>query len=108
MPAGWFERYWNSLDDGIRHLQRRCPKCGGELYRRFSFADKIGLFLPFPHTIYARHQCEKCHTWFRSYRTFTDLFLEAAWTSGFAYLGEWKPLALVCPITWLITSYVMR
>jgi hypothetical protein len=88
-------------------LIRRCPKCGGQLHRCFSFLDKMGLFIPLPHTIYARHQCEKCAARFRSYRSLTDLFLELSWFSAGVYLGEFRLLALTCPLTWLIASRVM-
>ena len=67
----------------------------------------MGLFIPLPHTIYARHRCEKCGSRFRSYRSLTDLFLELSWFSAGAYLGEFRLLALACPLTWLITSRII-
>jgi hypothetical protein len=36
------------------------------------------------------------------------LFLEAAWLSALLFLGEWKPIALACPITWLVVTYLWK
>ena len=100
----WFTTFFEKIDSHFANLTRHCPKCGGQLDRQFSLLDKIGLFLPMPHTIYAYHCCEQCGTRFRSYRNLTDLFLEASWISCCAYLGEFRLLALVCPLTWLISA----
>ena len=102
-PDNWINRVFDWLDEILSRLQRRCPKCDGALHRTFSFLDKVALYIPIPHTIYATHECDECHAHFRSYRTLTDLFLEASWVGCLLYLGEWKPLALACTITWLIT-----
>jgi len=101
--AHWLNALFEKLDAHFAHLTRHCPKCGGELHRQFSLLDKIGLFLPMPHTIYSYHRCEECNTRFRSYRNLTDLFLEASWVACCAYLGEFRLLALACPLTWLIS-----
>jgi uncharacterized protein (DUF983 family) len=89
-------------------LTRRCPNCGGELYRTFSILDKIGLYIPLPHTIYAMHQCERCGTRYRSFRSGTDLFLEVSWLSALLVLGEFKPFALACTATWLVVSVWLK
>ncbi|HSU54180.1 MAG TPA: hypothetical protein VLT36_08995 [Candidatus Dormibacteraeota bacterium] len=102
--SNWFDTAFEKIDQSLAHLGRRCPKCGGALHRRFSLLDKLGLFLPIPHTIYAHHQCELCKTKFRSYRNLTDVLLEASWVGACAYLGDFKLFALVCPLTWLICS----
>jgi hypothetical protein len=104
----WFDRLEEGIDAVLHRLQRHCPKCGGCLHRKFSLLDKIGLYIPLPHTIYAKHQCDACHTRFRSFRSLTDLFLEAAWFSALLFLGEYRFIALACPITWLVTSYLMK
>ena len=106
--ARWVERACDAVDALLHHLQRHCPKCGGDLYRRFSRLDRIGLYLPLPHTIYATHQCDHCHARFRSLRSLTDLFLEAAWISALLLLGQWRPIALACPITWLVVTYWLK
>jgi hypothetical protein len=107
-PDNWLNRLSEKIDDALHQLQRHCPKCGGELHRRFSAFDKIGLYLPLPHTIYAKHECERCHTHFRSFRSLTDLFLEAGWVSALFILGEWWAFALAGTITWLILWLFVR
>lgn len=107
-PANWINRVFEWLDDILARLQRRCPKCGGSLYRVFSFWDKIALYFPLPHTIYAKHECDDCHARFRSYRTLTDVFLEAAWLGALIYLGEFRMLALACTITWFVVCGLMN
>ena len=104
----WINRVFDAVDALLRRLQRHCPKCGGDLYRKFSLLDKTGLFLPLPHTIYATHRCDGCQARFRSFRSLTDLFLEAAWVSALLFLGEWRLIALSCPITWLVVAYWMK
>jgi hypothetical protein len=106
--SNWLEIAFDKLDASFARLTRPCPKCGGQLHRTFSLLDKLGLFIPLPHTIYARHQCEQCKTRFRSYRTLTDLFLEGSWVAACAYLGEFRLLALACPATWLICSRLVK
>lgn len=103
-PNQWPDRLFEKVDAGLRKLERHCPKCGGILHRRFSFLDKVGLYLPLPHTIYAKHVCEKCHTRFRSFRSLTDLFLEAGWLSALYFLGKYWPMALAGTLTWIIVS----
>ena len=103
----WFDTFFDKIDNSLQRLARHCPKCGGELNRSFSLLDKIGLFLPLPHTIYAHHSCEQCGARFRSYRNLTDLFLEVSWVAACAYLGEFRLLALACPLTWLIASWIL-
>jgi hypothetical protein len=104
----WINRVFDGIDAALRRLQKHCPKCGGDLHRKFSLLDRLGLYVPLPHTVYATHQCDRCHALFRSFRSLTDLFLEAAWVSALLYLGEWRPIALACPITWLAVTYVMK
>src|SRR5437773_10907466 len=99
-----FDKFCQHMDAALARLQRRCPKCGGGLYRKFSILDKIGLYVPIPHTIYARHQCEQCRTCYRSFRSGTDLFLEISWLSALYLLGELKPLALGCTLTWVVPT----
>ena len=53
-------------------------KWTGDLHRKFSLLNRIGLYLPLPHAIHATHECDRCHTRFRSFRNLTDLFLQAA------------------------------
>lgn len=106
-PDHWINRMFDRLDEMLARLQRHCPKCGGDLYRVFSFWDKIALYFPLPHTLYAKHTCDRCHRRFRSYRTLTDVFLEAAWIGALLYLGEFRLLALACTITWLVVNGVM-
>ena len=103
-PDNWFNRLCDRADVWLHHLERRCPKCGGELHRKFSVLDKIGLYFPVPHTIYAKHICDKCHAKFRSFRGLTDLFLEAGWLAALFILGEWWAFALAGTIAWLIVS----
>jgi len=106
--SSWFDRLFEKLDAALRRLQRHCPKCGGELHRRFTFLDKIGLYVPLPHTIHAKHECKDCHARFRSFRSLTDLFLELGWLSGLYVLAEFWPLALAGTITWLIISSLLK
>jgi hypothetical protein len=107
-PDNRFNQFCDKADLWLQRLERRCPKCGGTLYRKYSVLDKIGLYFPLPHTIYAKHICEKCHAKFRSYRGLTDLFLEAGWISSLFILGQWWPLALAGTVTWLIVSSWFR
>jgi|GEM_PF-6542438 len=107
-PDNWFNRLCDKADDGLHHLERRCPKCGGALYRQYSVLDKIGLYFPLPHTIYAKHICDGCHAKFRSFRGLTDLFLTVGWLTALFILGEWWPFALAGTIIWLIVSSSFR
>jgi hypothetical protein len=104
----WLNRLCDKADAWLHHLERHCPNCGGELYRRFSVLDKIGLYFPLPHTIYAKHNCDKCHATFRSFRGVTDLFLEAGWLAALFILGEWWLFALAGTIAWLVVSSSFR
>ena len=104
----WFGRLCDKADVWLDHLERRCPKCGGTLYREYSVLDKIGLYFPLPHTIYAKHVCDKCHLRFRSFRGLADLFLEAGWLTALFILGHWWPFALAGTITWLIVGSLFR
>jgi hypothetical protein len=107
-PDHWFSRFCDRVEAELSRLQRHCPKCGGALHRRFSILDKIGLYVPLPHTVYARHECEACHARFRSFRSLTDLFLEAGWLSGLYFLGEFRPLAMAGTITWLVVAIPLK
>jgi hypothetical protein len=111
-PDNWINRWGDKFeakaDRWLHHLERRCPKCGGELHRKYTFLDKLGLYFPLPHTIYARHLCDKCGAMFRSYCGLTDLFLEAGWLSALFILGEWWAFALAGTLTWLIISSSIR
>jgi hypothetical protein len=100
----WINGAFDRADGLLARLQRHCPRCGGGLERQFSLLDKIGLHLPLPHTIHARHECEQCHARFVSYRPLTDFYLEASWTAAVFLMGELWPIALACPLTWLIAS----
>jgi hypothetical protein len=104
-PAHWINKLFEMADAGLQKLNRPCPKCGGSLHRRFSLLDKIGLYFPLPHTIYAKHECEQCHAHFRSYRCLTDLFLEAGWLLGLYSLGRYWPLALAGTVTWMVAWF---
>lgn len=107
-PDNWINRAGDRLtakaDKWLHHLERRCPKCGGELQRNYSFLDKVGLYLPLPHTLHAKHLCDKCGARYRSFRGLTDLFLEAGWLSALFILGEWWAFALAGTLAWLIVS----
>jgi hypothetical protein len=107
-PDNWINRTCDKFaakaDVWLHRLERHCPQCGGELQRQYTFLDKVGLYFPLPHTIYAKHTCDKCHARFRSFRGLTDLFLEAGWLSALFILGEWWAFALVGTLTWLIVS----
>jgi hypothetical protein len=104
----WIDRVFNRIDALLQRLQRHCPKCGGDLHRKFSLLDRIALYLPIPHTLHAAHQCDRCGARFRSWRSLTDLFLEVAWVSALLYLGQWRLLALACPLTWLAVAYILK
>ena len=90
---------------GLTRLQRRCPKCGGDLRRRFSLLDKIALYVPLPHTVRAQHECEECHARFRTFRPLTDFYLEASWSAATWCMGDLWLIALACPISWVVTSW---
>jgi len=106
--TNWLTRLSDLVDKGLGRLQRRCPKCQGNLHREFSILDKVGLYFPIPHTVHAHHQCARCHARFRSYRTLTDVFLTIAWVSGLVVLGDYWPLALAGTIAWLGTWHFMK
>ena len=107
-PDNWFNGLCDKADVWLHHLERRCPQCGGALYRKYSVLDKIGLYIPLPHTIYAKHICDKCHAKYRSFRGLTDLFLAVGWITTLFILGEWWPFALAGTTTWLIVSSSFR
>lgn len=101
----WTDSMFNRADATLARLQCRCPKCGGNLDRKFSLLDKVALYIPLPHTIYAYHECERCHTRFRSFLPLTDFYLEGSWSAATFFMGELWPIALACPLTWLVCSW---
>jgi len=96
---------FNRADAALARLQCRCPNCGGGLDRKFSLLDKVALYIPLPHTIYAHHECEGCHARFRSFLPLTDFYLEGSWSAATFFMGELWPIALACPLTWVIVSW---
>ena len=88
----------------FRIFARHCAVCSGNVYRRFSFIEKVGLFLPIPYGLHATHQCVDCGRVFRSYRSLADAIMLILFGVGTVMLGRWWWLSLVLLAAWALIS----
>jgi len=98
------ERLCAFAKDLIYGVKLRCPKCGGDIGRRYSFFEALGLFLPINFRRVSTFSCDNKCVVFRGPRGWGSFIL--AWVSGasFLLLPSWvfKVVALAIAVTVLV------
>jgi len=85
---------------------RRCPLCGGCVYRDFTLLEKIALFLPFHLILKAKHHCDSCGRRFTSARNVTDFLFVVLFGSATYLLGEDWVASMIVLVIWLLVSLI--
>lgn len=81
-----------------------CPNCGGDLFRRFSFREKLALFLPVPYGRTCLLECKECGSTFGASTGITGYIITIAFALCMVGLGDIWWVAFVFLGAWLLIS----